>query len=315
MSSSTSNINNNNNNIISSLESSSRSTLLQHECDNFNLLLDLFSASTQTLLGHNKNRSLSRSIENLKQAVDTERELYANVRGKLDRESFEKSSVEKMSHQAVEWCEYWRKRASDNAQELREMTEAKDLAHDAALFWKARCVCATAALKQLTEGSGDFDYSTYGANMATLLHDDIPVPTRKSGGGGGVSNLFANNQQQQQQQYPARRGSSQTSASKRNQSSNSHSGKQKDKKEKKDKKRKEKHRQYDNESDNDYLRVISDQQQQQQTASILGTSLPVRMRHPDLFTYVEEGQNFATNYLYHNTQQQVHPSHKPSKRY
>jgi hypothetical protein len=158
---------------IQEFESSSRREIIQHEIDNFDGILTMFVSIAKLIISNNTSKSLNQSIKNLRNAVDTERELNANVRGQLDREIGQRLSVEQTNLKAVEWCEHWRIKASEAAQALQEVSEAKDLAHDAALFWKARCVCATAALKQITNGSSDFDFSAFGSATAVPLPSDV----------------------------------------------------------------------------------------------------------------------------------------------
>ncbi len=145
--------------LLASVADSARALILEHEHDARELLLDVFAARARVIVAFNTARSASRSVANLRAAVDAERELNANLKGALEREIGTRRSAEQLGGSAVDASEHWRRVASHQAMELADLAQAHDIARDSAVFWKARAICAAAAIKQLT--SEDYDFAAF----------------------------------------------------------------------------------------------------------------------------------------------------------
>ena len=143
--------------LVITTEEQSRRLLAACEHEAFESKLDLFCALARSIVARHSVESYGTRLDATACALRDEREECAAVRVALEAERAARHSVERSAIRAVDLSEHWRMRASQLAQELRDVREAHVAARDAALFWKARCVCATSALRHVT---GDwFDYA------------------------------------------------------------------------------------------------------------------------------------------------------------
>jgi hypothetical protein len=131
-------------------ERSARWQILDHQRDAFESLLDFNAAIAKLVLSANNTQIVLDRNLLLVNALKAEKEATSTLKVKLDVEHTRLQSTNRLGESAVAAVDYWRRKASELAQQVRELDEARGVAHEAALFWKARCVCATAAVKQLT---------------------------------------------------------------------------------------------------------------------------------------------------------------------
>ncbi len=136
--------------VIESLELRSRLQLAEHQRDAFEALLDFFAALMKLLVSTHTTQLVLDRNEQVMAALRREKEQVATLKVKLELEAAKRGSTERLGESAVAAVDYWRRKASENSQRCREVDEARAVAHEAALFWKARAVCATAAVKHLT---------------------------------------------------------------------------------------------------------------------------------------------------------------------
>lgn len=141
--------------ILLDVERSARRNLIEHQRDAYESLLDFFAAISKLVVSSNNTQIVLDRNMLLIGALKKEKEVAATAQVRAELEHVKRNQTERLGESAVAAVDYWRRKASETAQKCREIDEARKFAHEAAVFWKARCICATAAVKHLT--SEEFD--------------------------------------------------------------------------------------------------------------------------------------------------------------
>lgn len=146
--------------VIEELERSSRLQVVEHQIDGFESLLDVFCAGAKIIVANNSMRSLMHKHHVLQNQLDATRERGAQLTVLIEREATSRGAAERSNETALQMFEFWRRKASEQAQEMKEIAEAQQLAKESAIFWKARCLCAEGALRHLTNEEFDMRIDT-----------------------------------------------------------------------------------------------------------------------------------------------------------
>ena len=136
--------------LLRELEQSARCLIEDHARDAFEAALAGFVAAAKVIVAGNAARGLGAVVCSAKAAAMSERAAANELHAALLRETDARRAADAAYASAAEQCERWRRKASEQAQAAGELSEARTLAHEAAVFWKARCICATAAIKHMT---------------------------------------------------------------------------------------------------------------------------------------------------------------------
>lgn len=146
--------------VIEELERSARLQVVEHQIDGFESLLDVFCAGAKIIVANNSMRSLMHKHHALQNQLDATRERSAQLTVLIEREATSRTAAERSNETALQMFEFWRRKASEQAQEMKEISEAQQLAKESAIFWKARCLCAEGALRHLTNEEFDMRIDT-----------------------------------------------------------------------------------------------------------------------------------------------------------